>query len=110
MPRKACTKCGAASLAGTSRCVLHPYEPSSNQLREYRGSAEYRQTLADVLERDNYLCHICSEYGADSMDHHPVPHSKLPRNAAGQVPRAIALDKNNLCAAHKLCNSKKGNR
>ena len=51
-----------------------------------------------ILARDNWICHICGHPGADTMDH-LIPWSHGGTNT---------LD--NLRAAHRSCNSRRGDR
>lgn len=112
MPRNACLKCGATCAPGETYCARDA-RPNTNKQRDYRGTAVYRKVRKLVLERDQGICHICLQPGADEIDHTPIPYRDLPRDATGKVPIAIALDPTNLKAAHgartrELCNQKKG--
>lgn len=50
----------------------------------------------EVIERDNGICHVCGQPGADTVDH---LHRR--RDGGGQ-------DRQLLAAAHRSCNSARG--
>jgi 5-methylcytosine-specific restriction endonuclease McrA len=60
----------------------------------------WRRTVAQVIQRDGGICHLCGQPGADSADH------LVPRSQGG------TNDPANLKAAHHLveprCNIKRG--
>jgi 5-methylcytosine-specific restriction endonuclease McrA len=57
----------------------------------------WRQTVDYVIWRDNWVCHLCGKDGADTADH-IIP-----------VSRGGSDELENLRAAHKTCNRKRGN-
>lgn len=57
----------------------------------------WRKISKAVLIRDSYICYICKHKGADTSDH------IVPRSKGG------THDMYNLRAAHRVCNSRKGN-
>jgi 5-methylcytosine-specific restriction endonuclease McrA len=57
----------------------------------------WRRISQATLIRDAYMCHICGLEGADTADH------IIPRSKGG------SHDMYNLRAAHRVCNSRKGN-
>lgn len=103
-PVKLCPTCGSRRRCAHRRGAGAPGKP-----RDYRGLAEYRRTRLAVLERDGYVCHLCNrgpaqDDPADTIDHTPTPYAALPRDGAGNVPLELALDEDNLKAAHARCN------
>lgn len=58
----------------------------------------WRRTARLVLERDDWVCHVCGQAGATTVDH------LVPRHLGGTD------DLSNLAAAHLGCNSRKGAR
>lgn len=62
-------------------------------------------TVPRILRRDNGICHLCGQPGADTADH-LIPWSQFP---ADQQHRAD--HPSNLAAAHDIpCNRIRGNR
>lgn len=61
-------------------------------------------TVPRILRRDNGICHLCGQPGADTADH-LIPWSQFPPD---QQHRADRPD--NLAAAHATCNRIRGNR
>lgn len=64
----------------------------------FRRPRGYERLRRQILERDQYVCWICELPGATEVDH------VVPRDRGG------THHPSNLKAAHKRCNSGKGNR
>lgn len=60
--------------------------------------SEWPATRKRILERDNYICYLCGESGANSADH------VIARMNGGSD------SDDNLRAAHVSCNSRKGTK
>jgi hypothetical protein len=60
-------------------------------------TVEWRKLRKAILIRDGYICWICGGDGADSVDH-----------LEARVHGGATFDRDNLAAAHKVCNSRKG--
>jgi 5-methylcytosine-specific restriction endonuclease McrA len=76
-----CSVCG--TLGPRARCLHHP---------KRGGSSRWRRLVAEVVERDGGVCHLCGLPGATSADH-VVPVSRGGRDELA-----------NLRAAHLSCN------
>lgn len=61
-------------------------------------------TVPHIIRRDDGICHICGQPGADTADH-IIPWSKFPPDAKADADRA-----GNLAAAHGVCNRIRGDR
>ena len=72
--------------------------PQTKQHREL-GTKRWKNLRYEILVRDGYICYLCGGDGADSVDH------ITSRKDGGDI-----WDRDNLAAAHKVCNSKKGAR
>src|SRR5262245_26814566 len=59
---------------------------------------EYQAKRRRILARDGYVCHLCGQHRADSVDH------LVPRSRGG------TNEDSNLAAAHLSCNSARGAR
>lgn len=64
----ACSEAGCPNL---KPCPLHGVKPWQNRHRVKRGrSGSRRQRMSRaVILRDNGICHVCGEYGANEADH-----------------------------------------
>jgi 5-methylcytosine-specific restriction endonuclease McrA len=94
--KRPCLSCGV--LAAGSRC------PSWVRAKDCeRGTVTDRfgpgwaRISRQVIARDEGICHICGEPGADTADH------LLPRSLGGD-----SADMGLLAAAHRACNSRRG--
>jgi 5-methylcytosine-specific restriction endonuclease McrA len=88
-----CLTCGCPT-RGHSYCPRH-YPPKAT--RQARGLGAGWPTLsAQVLARDEYVCWICGLGNANTVDH-------VVRRRDGGT-----NDPDNLRAAHRSCNSKRG--
>ena len=72
--------------------------PQTKQHREL-GTKRWKNLRHEILVRDGYICWICGGDGADSVDH------LVARAEGGDI-----WDRDNLAAAHKICNSRKGKK
>ena len=61
-------------------------------------------TVPRVLRRDNGVCHLCGQPGADTADH-LIPWSQFPADRKVEADRLP-----NLAAAHVSCNMIRGDR
>lgn len=61
-------------------------------------------TVPHIIRRDDGICHICGQPGADTADH-IIPWSKFPPDAKTDADRL-----GNLAAAHAACNRIRGDR
>lgn len=89
---------------GTPRCPAHQREHQAQRERN-RPSAQARgyggawaRLSRSVIERDAGICYLCGLPGADTADH-----IVAKRNGGTDDP-------DNLAAAHRACNSRKGAR
>ena len=60
-------------------------------------TTQWRKLRVEILKRDGYICYLCGGDGADSVDH-----------LIARVHGGSTFDRENLRAAHKVCNSRKG--
>jgi 5-methylcytosine-specific restriction endonuclease McrA len=65
--------------------------------RNELASGKWKKLRIEILARDGYICSICGGDGADTVDH------IVARVHGGDI-----WDRENLAAAHKSCNSRKG--
>ena len=72
--------------------------PQTKAHREL-GTGRWKKLRIEILKRDGYICWICGGDGADSVDH------LISRHDGGNI-----WDRDNLAAAHKICNSRKGKK
>ncbi len=104
MSTTACFKCGRPS--DGRYCPVHrgvAQAAVKATWRPGRGTKADRDLTQAVLERDQYMCHICGkgpatgDEPADVKDHDPIPYVK-------GGPTTLE----NLKAAHRICNARKG--
>jgi 5-methylcytosine-specific restriction endonuclease McrA len=78
------------------KAIIHLKEGSARILDQHTiiKIMSRRQMKKYILERDNYICHYCGEYG-DTVDH------KIPRSKGG-----CSTPKNLVCCCHE-CNQRK---
>lgn len=50
------------------RCIEH-YKPWANSNRKQELPKDWQTRRMIVLKRDNYICYLCGQYGADRVDH-----------------------------------------
>ena len=72
--------------------------PTTREHKEL-STRRWKVLRKEILIRDGYICWICGGDGADTADH-------LIARKNGGAP----FDRDNLAAAHKSCNSRKGAR
>jgi 5-methylcytosine-specific restriction endonuclease McrA len=86
--------CPEPTTPGTIHCPAHPPKRSPSSIATSQPG--WRQLRQWVLERDRYVCQLCGEDGADTVDH-------ILSAAQGG---GNSLD--NCQAAHRACNRRKG--
>lgn len=108
MPLKPCLDCGTPN--PHSRCAACQEIKDNNQQPRIRESAVKRgydkawyKIRKDILDRDKWICYRCGKklIGSDATVDHLIPISKDP---------TLRLNKNNLAACCRSCNSKKQNK
>lgn len=94
MPRYFCAPCSTTH--DTPRCPNR--KPTRGPSSKVTGRRDWRKLKRQIIKRDNGICWICRESGADSVDH------LQPVSMGG------TNDPENLKAAHLLCNQQRGAR
>src|SRR6266849_1308297 len=96
-----CPRCRTALIARPARYCA----PCARAVSAARGTTterglgwSYQRKRQRILERDGYVCWLCHEPGADTVDH------VVPRVRGGDDSHE------NLRAAHERCNTSKGAR
>ena len=97
LPR-ACHICQSVHRPGERCTVAERQRDQRRGTSTQRYGAGWGTVSRKVLARDHYVCHICGEPGADTVDH-------LEARARGGDSTPT-----NLAAAHRSCNSLKGAR
>lgn len=99
--RRPCPGCKVALIAAPARrclvCATRHEQARGSATRRGLGSA-YQQKREFILRRDGWVCWLCGQDGADTVDH------VIPRSRGGES------SDDNLRAAHRSCNARRGAR
>ena len=99
MPRglRVCNEPGCPTLTiNATRCPAHRRPRLRSPSSRATGRRDWRRTRDRILARDDRICQLCGQPGADTVDH-IIPVSKGGTN-----------NDDNLRAAHQRCNSRRG--